>query len=83
MIYKILSIRDRAADAFAVPMFFQSTGQAIRAFADEIKNPRENNNLNKHPDDFDLYLIGEFDDQTGLFKSDRPSQVAVGKDFAV
>jgi len=82
MIYKICSIRDRAADSFSIPMFFAQTGAAIRAFGDEVKRPAENNNLNKHPEDFDLYLIGEFDDQTGEFSPMRPQQIAIGKDYA-
>lgn len=82
MIYKVCSIRDRAADSFSVPMFFAQTGAAIRAFGDEVKRVDERNNLNKHPEDFDLYILGEFDDQTGEFSTVRPAQIAIGKDYA-
>jgi len=83
MIYKVCSIRDRASDSFSIPMFFNQIGSAVRAFGDEVKRPADNNNLNKHPEDFDLYLLGEFDDQTGEFSTVRPSQIAIGKDYAV
>lgn len=81
MIYKVLAIRDRAADLFGQPMFFGTIGSAIRSFGDEVKRPHENNNLNKHPEDFDLYHIADFNDETAEFTTMRPVQVAVGKDF--
>lgn len=81
MRYKILSVRDRAIDAFGQPFFSASVGGAIRSFSDEVNRQAENNPLAKHPDDFDLYLLGEFDDATGEFSQERPSQVAIGKDL--
>nr|QRQ90059.1 MAG: nonstructural protein [Microviridae sp.] len=84
MQYKILAIRDRAADVFGQPIFTSSVGGAIRAFSDEINTPREGNNYNRHPEDFDLYHLGSFDDESAeftLFK--KPEQVAVGKDLKI
>lgn len=82
MRYKVCSIRDRAADVYSQPMFFNSLGSAVRAFGDEVKRPADNNNLNKHPEDFDLYHLADFDDETGEFEVIRPTMVAVGKDYA-
>jgi len=81
MRYKILCIRDRAIDAFGQPFFSASTGGAIRSFADEINRTDPNNQLNRHPEDFDLYSLGEFDDSTGRFDTSDPSQIAIGKDL--
>ena len=83
MRYKVLAVRDRAIDAYGQPFFSASVGAAIRGFTDEVNNPREGNQLNKHPEDFDLYLLGEFDDSKGVFETDTPSQVAIGKDVKV
>lgn len=83
MRYKVLSVRDRAIDAFGQPFFSSSVGGAIRSFTDEINRAAENNQLNKHPEDFDLYLLGEFDDSNGKFETSDPSQVAIGKDLKV
>lgn len=83
MRYKILAVRDRAIDSYGQPFFTASVGGAIRSFADEINRRAENNQLNKHPEDFDLFLLGEFDDQTGEFDGTRPAQVAVGKDLLI
>lgn len=81
MILYVFSTRDRAADVFSQPFFSPTKGTAIRSFSDEINRVDVNNMLNKHPDDFDLYYLGTYDDNTGLFDVERPSQVAVGKDL--
>lgn len=84
MIYKVVAIRDRAIDAFGQPVFVANTGGAIRSFGDEIRKPstpERPNALHDHPDDYDLYLIGTYDDATGELFSMRPEQIAVGKDY--
>lgn len=80
---KMYAVRDRASDQFANPMFLTSNGQAIRAFADEINRSGENNMLHQHPEDFDLYTLGEYDTDTGELKPTRPEQLAIGKDLKV
>lgn len=84
MIFKIVAIRDRVADAFSVPSFVQNLGAAIRQFGDEVKRPSTDgrpNHLYDHADDFDLYQLGEYNDDTGSFDTFMPRQIAVGKDF--
>ena len=81
MIYKIVAIRDRAGDLFSQPAFVNSRGAAIRSFGDEVNRKAENNQLNTHPEDFDLYEIGTFDDSTGELIPTTPKQIAVGKDL--
>lgn len=83
MRYKVLAIRDRAIDSYGQPFYSTSTGGAVRSFSDEINRADANNQLYKHPEDFDLFLLGEFDDQTGEFDTVRPAQVAVGKDLVI
>lgn len=78
-VYVIVSIRDRAADAFGRPAFVPSQGTAIRSFQDEVNRQDANNEMNRHPDDFDLYILGHFDDQTGHFDAHEPRQIAIGK----
>lgn len=79
----IVAVRDRAADVFAQPNFVHSVGGAIRSFSDEINRVAHDNVLNKHPEDFDLYQLGVYDDNSGLFVSDKPKQIAVGKDLFI
>lgn len=83
MNYKVLAIRDRAATCYGQPFYSTSTGGAIRSFSDEINRAEPNNQLNRHPEDFDLFLLGEFDDQTGKFTTQDPEQVAIGKDLHI
>lgn len=83
MRYKVFGIRDRATTLFAQPFFAATTGAAIRMFTDEINRSDANNQLFKHPEDFDLYELASFDDNSGVFESCDPSQVAVGKDVSM
>ena len=82
MIYQILSVKDRMADAYGRPIFVPSIGVAIRSFQDELNRAADDNTMYKHPDDHDLYHIGTFDDDTGKLTSIEPTQVAIGKQLA-
>jgi len=80
MLLQIVSVKDRAANAFGRPIFVTAIGQAIRSFQDEINRVADNNEMNKHPDDFDLWHLGTFNDQTGeLEQLLEPVQLAIGK----
>lgn len=61
----IVSVFDSAAQAFNRPFFVPSTGLAIRSFKDEVNRQAADNPMFAHPGDFELYLLGEFDDNTG------------------
>lgn len=67
MLHFIVSVKDRAADVFNRPFFVPHRNVAIRDFTDEVNRVAADNQLNKHPDDFDLYLMGQFNDNTGEF----------------
>lgn len=78
--YVVITVRDRSADCFAQPSYATSVGSAARSFADQINDPASGM-LHKHPEDFDLYELGFYDDTTGSFElHDRPRQVVLGKD---
>ena len=80
----ICAVKDRAADAFGRPMFVPSTGVAIRSFSDELNRSDTDNQLFNHPDDFDLYEFGVFDDNTGLFDLyDQPKLLSLGKQVKI
>lgn len=78
----VCSIRDRATDCFGPPMFARAVQQGIRSFSEQV-NSRDGGNVASHPEDFDLYLLGEFDDATGRFEcpAGQPQMIAVGKDL--
>ena len=80
MQYKVFAIRDRATGLYAQPFYSASVAAAVRMFQDEVNRKDDNNQLFKHPEDFDLYMFGTFDDNLGTFECGQPAQVAVGKD---
>jgi len=80
---QICAIKDRASDAFSQPMFMPSLGIAIRQFTDEINKADDNNQLYKHPDDFDLWHLGEYDDNGAKFELIEPVQLALGKQVKI
>lgn len=81
MIYIVLAVRDRAANAFMRPIFVNTVGQAVRSFSDEVNRAAPDNAMHGHPEDFDLYELGKYDEETGRFEClESPRQVAIGKD---
>ena len=80
----ICTVKDRAADAYGRPMFVPSAGVAIRSFSDEINRNNADNQLFNHPDDFDLYELGEFDDNSGLFSlHEQPKLLSLGNQVKI
>jgi len=77
----VVSVKDRAADVFNRPFFVPHRNVAIRDFTDEVNRSAVDNQLNKHPDDFDLYLLGEFNDNTGEFVMVTPQVLVRAKDI--
>ena len=67
MLLFVCSIKDRAAEVFNRPFFVPHRNVAVRDFTDQVNRVDADNPLNKHPDDFDLYLLGQFDDSNGAF----------------
>ena len=78
----VVSVYDRAAETFGRPVFVPAKAAAIRSFSDEVNRDDPSNDLRRHPDDFDLYILGEFDDSKGVFTSNDSGPVVLvrGKD---
>jgi len=80
MLLTVVSVKDRLADAFGRPFFTPTAGVAIRSFQDEMSSDSPENFMGKHPDDFDLYELGHFDDSNGSFVlHDDPKLLILGK----
>lgn len=70
-IFKAFAVYDKKAQAYIYPHYFPQIGQAIREFEDQVNNPQMA--FNKHPEDFCLFHIGEFDNASGKLKgNDQP-----------
>lgn len=69
---QIFSLHDRAAAAYGPPMFLNTESQAVRALQLELQKP---GGLSEFPEDFTLYHIGSFDDNSGLITPQEPQRV--------
>lgn len=58
--YQICSVRDAAVGAFMQPFFAKSKQEAMRSFGDAVIDPKME--FIKHPNDYSLHFIGEWDD---------------------
>lgn len=77
MLINIYTIYDQQAQTYARPMFFPNDATAKRAVGDEVNRHAPDNSLAMHPDDYQLYHLGTFNDDTGELKpNDRPTLVA-------
>lgn len=76
----VCSIKDRAADAYGRPFYVPAVGVAIRSFQDEVNRASDESQIYQHPDDFDLFELGAFDDSTGTFELyEVPKLLMLGK----
>ena len=76
----VCAVRDRAANAFARPMFIPSSGIAVRSFQDEVNREDKDNQMYNHPDDLDLYELGVYDDENARFELlENPKVLMLGK----
>lgn len=73
-IMKIVAVRDAAMGEYMSPFIVQNVGMAIRSFGDEVG--KDDSPLNKHPEDYELFEIGEYDPSTAKIVSYEPKQLA-------
>lgn len=67
MTKKIFAIYDEKAEAYLQPFFLDTMPLAIRMIGDLLQQPEHN--FAKHPSDYTLFLIGEFDESTSKIES--------------
>ncbi|QXP44291.1 MAG: nonstructural protein [Arizlama microvirus] len=80
MVIKVFSIFDVKAKVYSNPFFMPHSGQAMRAFGDLVRD--EKTEVNRHPEDYSLYQVGEYDDNVGCFlKFDYPVFLNKAVDF--
>lgn len=63
----VVSVFDSAVQAYNRPFYVPSRGLAVRSFTDEVNRKDANNAMNAHPSDFDLCVLGTWDEDTGGF----------------
>ena len=76
---KMFSVYDIKAEAFMVPWFMPAQGQAVRAFSDLVED--KDSMVGKHPGDYKLVYVGDFDDSTGEFMPSGLISLGFGTDY--
>lgn len=67
MKYLVYAIKDTASGSFSPPFYQQTHGLAERAFKDAANDPQSS--INRHPHDYHLFHLGNWDTESGLFTS--------------
>lgn len=70
MIQKVFGVFDLKAAAYLQPFFSCNPGSAIRAFGDAVRDGKSP--LAIHPEDYQLFELGSFDDNAGLLVGNSP-----------
>lgn len=79
---QVLAILDRAVAAYGRPIFVPTNALAMRSFEDEVNRVDVNNPMNVHPNDFALFVIGSYDEETGRFENlDVPFRLSEASDI--
>ena len=74
------SVLDVKAKAFLQPFFVPNVSMAVRSFGDAVLNP--DSGIAKHPEDYNLYKLGTFDDNSGRLDSvSTPEFLSKAVDF--
>lgn len=75
---KVYAVQDAKAGMFNQPIFLLSDGEALRSFMDACQPGNDQSMLSRHPEDFNLFYIGEYDELTGELQSCTPYHLANG-----
>lgn len=80
MVLNVISIRDAKSGVFSRPQSVVSLGVGRRMFGDLALD--SNSDVGRHPEDFALYHLGDFDDVSGaLINNPQPAFVCNAIDF--
>ncbi|WNK12611.1 MAG: nonstructural protein [Microvirus sp.] len=70
----LYSLRDVKLGTYAPPMCYHNDGVAVRELGDYLE--AQDSPFRKHPYDYDLYQVGEWNEQTAQLKQlDTPRHV--------
>jgi hypothetical protein len=75
------SVFDVRVGAYTSPFCVRSRAEAIRSFTDACAD--DSLPFKKHPSDYALYVVGEFDDDTGVVSAVGPVSLINGDDVVV
>jgi len=74
MVIQMFSVYDVKTKIFQSPFYAHNSGHAMRIMTDAVSKP--DSQFGRYPEDFLLFEVGMFDDQSGLvLGSETPQQV--------
>lgn len=73
---QLFSIRDAKVETWHPPMAFRTIGEAERQFGDLVNAPASESVVAAHPEDYTMYMVGEFDAATGLVSGCQAQEIA-------
>jgi len=76
---RALSVRDNAIDAFLPPFFVRTVDEGVRAFGAALGDSQHR--FVSHPDDYVLYSVGQFDDNSGLLEPAEPARLLSAREM--
>jgi len=77
MIYKVFTIYDSKSETYLQPQYCKTKNECLRIFTDIVNSNDSQNQVAKHPEDYTLFEIGEYDDSIGSF-SMLPASISLG-----
>jgi hypothetical protein len=69
---EVFAMKDKKVNAYMQPFFMRSPAEALRAFEATAKDPKTN--VYKHPEDYSLYHVGKYDDETATIEQKSEPQ---------
>lgn len=76
MKHRLFLIRDTKAELYSQLLSYPANGVALRQFADAVND--KGSDYGKHPEDYNLFQVGEYDDQTGVVTMNKEGHVSLG-----
>lgn len=73
MKHKVFSIFDVKSGIFNPPFMCRATGEAVRSFS-QLANDKTTQ-VGMYPEDYILFEIGLFDDETAVYEQDKPQSL--------
>lgn len=77
----MFAVFDSKVGVYASPFFCRSKGEALRSFEDACGD--KGLPFGKHPGDYRLWYLGEFDDNTGVIYAAELIALCGASDFVV
>ncbi len=72
---KMFTVLDTKAMAYLPPFFLPNEAVAKRVFGDMATD--QTHQFGKHPEDFSMYYLGEFEDMTSVVEIDKKAPVLI------